>query len=245
MGYGYRLPRGSIGRPGAVLGCSAVALCLAVLVPAPAGALDDTTDQIWIDFHAHWFYRQNREIYGDGGYRWLPDSSAWQQAYIRPSMRVHHWKRIHLYLGVGFFQSFNRNLPDDLELRPWQGVRVRWPKLGPLTLSNLARLEQRIRWNTETWNTRTAMRFRYKLGTRIPLRQGRALESFYIPLSAELFADVGKDVETFFGSRSRLAVGVGHIHDETWVFEFHFITQRSRSARERAFETSDHIFGSS
>jgi hypothetical protein len=87
-----------------------------------------------------------------------------------------------------------------------------------------------------------SLRFRYKLGTKIPLKRSEKLRYFYVPVSAEWFEDVTHPISEVFAEEWRFDVGLGHIFSDKIVGEFHFIVQRSRTTPDETFQTNDFIF---
>jgi hypothetical protein len=89
-----------------------------------------------------------------------------------------------------------------------------------------------------------ALRFRYKLSTRIALKKaasGSPFEPLFMPISAELFADAGPKIDPLFGSRGRFDVGLGYIFSDDRVGELHLIVQASRSGVEEELDTTEYI----
>ena len=217
---------------------------MAAIVAALASsavAEDDVTEQLWFDFHGHFYLKANWEYYGDTGYR--TDPWTWQKLYIRPSLRLYSRREaIEGRGGIGLFYTYNDTTDNQLELRPWVGTFIKWPRLGPLTITNYLRLEARFVWDTGNWELDESLRFRYKLGTKIPLKRGEKLRYFYVPISAEWFEDVTPPVTEVFAENWRFDVGLGHIFSKEIVGEFHFIVQRSRTTPHETFETDDFVF---
>jgi hypothetical protein len=204
---------------------------------SPALAEDDTTNQVWFDYHAHYHADPKREYYGDAGLRFY--RSTWRQLYARPSLRFH--RRHDLHLGLGAFYTWNKDLSNTLELRPWQGLKVRWPRFEALTFSHYGRFEQRFSF-PESGDNELGLRLRYKLATRISLAKRLSLDRVYVPVSGEFFFDFGPKVDVFFRSRARFDVGLAYNHDDAWIGEFHLIVQGSASGEDRDLESSDFIF---
>ena len=220
-----------------------LAVLLNGLVPT-ARASDDTTSQLWADYHAHYYQTATREWFADGGYRIQLQDVNWSQAYVRPSFRFHKYEKFDLYAGLGLFYTNNRGAPDQFEIRPWQGVLFRWPVFDALSFTHFIRFEQRFTVNQAGANT-FALRWRYRLGTRIALKKAVSYQVFdpiFMPLSIEIFSDAGEQVDTFFGSRLRIDLGLGYIANDEWVGEFHLIIQDSRSGTDDTFSTTDFIF---
>jgi len=216
-------------------------IAAAIVLASGAAADNDATEQLWVDYHAHFHINPTWEYYGDGGFR--TDPGAWQRLYWRPSFRWHRTlKALEGRGGLGFFYTHNDTTDNQLEIRPWMGAFVKWPRLGPMTITNYFRLEARFQWDTNTRTRDEALRFRYKLGTKLPLKKGVQLKYFYVPVSAEWFADVGPPLDNVFAEDWRFDVGLGHIFGDNMVGEFHFIVQRSRSGPDQTFKTDDFIF---
>jgi hypothetical protein len=221
----------------AVLGCTTL-----LLPPPPSAAQDETNLQLWADYHAHYYQSSQREWYADAGARVLPEDFSWAQVYARPSLRFHRRRSFDGHAGVGVSYTYNEDLANALELRPWQGIKFRWPVLNGLSFSHYFRFEQRFSFTDG--ESELALRFRYKLSTRIALKRasaGRLLDPFFLPVSVEVFADAGPKIEPLFGSRGRFDIGLGYTMGDEWVGEFHFIVQASRSGLDAQLDTSEYI----
>jgi len=208
----------------------------------PAPGQDDVRAQLWADYHSHYYKSLQTEWYTDGGLRVLPEDFSWGQAYVRPSLRFHRRKAFDGHVGLGLFYTYNKDKSDQLEVRPWQGLKFRWPILANLTFSHYFRLEERFSF-TES-SSELALRFRYKLSTRIALKKAtdtKFLDQVYLPLSFELFADAGPNIDPLFGSRARFDIGVGKSFNDDWVGEIHFIVQASRSGTDDHLDTAEYI----
>jgi hypothetical protein len=172
----------------------------------------------------------------------LPEDFSWGQAYVRPSLRFHRRKAFDGHIGIGVFYTYIEEVSDELEIRPWQGVKFRWPILNGLTFSHYFRLEERFVFSDG--DSELALRFRYKLGTRLALKKAtgaRLLDSLYMPISVELFADAGPQIDPLFGSRARFDVGLGRAFNDDWIGEVHLIVQASRSGTDDHLHTTDYI----
>ena len=205
-----------------------------------AMAQDDVSGQLWSDYHAHYYQTAKREFYGDTGLRFGGAPDKFFRAYARPSLRYHHTEKLRFLGGLGVFFTRNVDAPNTLEIRPWEGVRYKWPTVGPLTINNLVRFEQRITFASDNNDAAFQLRFRYKLGTSIPLMRVPS-KGFFVPVSVEWFWDLGDDVDRF-SDDLRLTGGLGYIVDETWIVNFVLTVERSRSSADRDFTTADFIF---
>jgi len=216
---------------------------LLVMSPGVAGAGGDWTEQFWIDYHEHFYINPKWEFYGDGGFRTQPESPIWRSVYVRPSIRYHLARfPCEGRGGLGVFYSYNEDDPNQLEVRPWLGLLLKWPKIGRMTFSSYVRVEDRLIWTLGEDSFDSQLRFRYKLGTKIPLVSKQQEKFWFFPVSAEWFMNVGQDVADKFAGRLRLDGGVGYVFSWVWVAEFHVILQESRSGQSQQFESDDLIF---
>jgi hypothetical protein len=204
-----------------------------------AQSIEGTTEQLWLDFVPHFKINERFEFYGDGGFRVIFEESRIYTLIVRPSVRYRLNSIVELQGGIGLFYSLFDNLSNQLELRPWQGARIHWPTFGRIGIKHSFKLEERLLWETETWNYDPALRFRYKLGGRIPFNESR---SFYLSLFGEGFANLGGESVSILRNRMRGYLGFGYRGNDAWTVELEFMLQRSRSNAVEDFNVSDLIF---
>jgi hypothetical protein len=202
--------------------------------------------QTWYDFTLYNEYSEQIEFYGDGGYRHIYGvENRWNRFYIRPSIKYAPASRVSFRGGFAtFFTDNQEDLPNTLELRPWQGVSVGWPKFYRIRFSHYFRLEQRIFYNTKTWNQSFNMRYRYQFSSRIQPNPAKKEKYVYFPVFWELFServDDDSDIFDLFGNENRIGLGIGYTLNKHWKGQFVFIFQRSRSFGEIDFTTSDYL----
>ena len=229
---------------------SSVFVVIAFLIlgglPAWGQTDDDAVDsQFWIDLILFNEYSNKIEFYGDGGYRRvLRDRSSWNRVYVRPAIKYSPLSWLGLRAGVGlFYTGYPTARSHTLEVRPWQGVSVSWPKFPRIRFSHYLRMEQRLIYETETWDRSYDLRFRYQLSTRIQPNINKKVKYFYFPAFAEFFADqtIERDVNDLFADDLRLGGGLGYTLNNHWSVQFVLIFQQSR-ADAGNFSTSDLLF---
>ena len=198
-----------------------------------------TTDQLWLDFMPHFQINQKLEYYGDASFRIFFEENKAFIMIARPSVRYNLNSIVELQGGMGFFYSVIENNTNLLELRPWQGVRIHWPTFGRIGIKHSLKLEERFLWETEQWAFDPALRFRYKLGGRIPFNESL---SFYLSLFGEGFATAGGENVAILRNRLRGYFGFGYKRNDTWTLELEFIIQASRSNEMEDLDVSDRIF---
>jgi hypothetical protein len=210
---------------------------LVCMIWTAALAQDEVVPQLWADYHAHYYMNERNEFYGDAGIRFGGGDSKFVRFYARPSIRHHRSEMLRYLLGIGVFLTDNIDAPNQLEIRPWQGLRVNWPKLGTLTFSNLFRLEQRFTFSPD--DSGTQLRFRYQLGTSIQLTKV-PWQGLYIPASVELFWEAGDDVD-LYSDQIRITSGLGYVINDAWIMTFVITGQGSQSNVDKTFTPTDII----
>ena len=120
------------------------------------------TEQVWADFNPAYFFNPHTKIYGDAGLRWEINTDDWWRLVVRPSLSTRISGRFYFTAGLGNFYTFNEIIADRHELRPFQGLKFKWP-MWKTPLSHYICLEERFDFNTDTWNSRVSLRLRYKL----------------------------------------------------------------------------------
>jgi hypothetical protein len=140
------------------------------------------------------------------------------------------------------FYSYNEDASNTLEIRPWLGVLIKRPKIGPLKISNYVRLEERLVDTIDEGSWSHSTRLRYRIATKIPL-SAKSRESYtFIPLSFEAFFNVGPQAEAFASERMRIDAGVGRIFEYVWTAEFHVVFQVGRDDPDDTFARQNLIF---
>ena len=211
------------------------------MLPGLLQSQSSTSQQLWLDVLPRFKVSDRLEYFGDVGVRIDFSEPAQNSVLVRPSVRYQLSSDWELHGGVGFFYTVVESAPNALELRPWQGIRLNWPSIWRLHLKQYVRLEERIVWETDTWDSDFTLRLRYEVGTAVPLN---ASSTTYLPLAAEVFANItdirDASVEAF-SNRGRLYLGFGQRLGRTWALEVQLILQSSRSTSDESFTLSEEI----
>ena len=211
------------------------------------GQSDDLPTQLWLAFQHHHKVGEKTRVSGKLGYKELmsPDLffGEWTKFYVNGDGSYDLGKHFRVDGGVGLYYTYQPEDDDTLEFRLWQGGTAFWPDTSGLArrlvFTHRLRLEERFT-DSDGWDF--AMRLRYRLDTKIPINK-YTLEpgAFYLPLAAELFADLSGEAAEFFGDRSRLSVGLGYVLNKNWTLDLRFQRQRSRSTSEEDFTRSGNV----
>ena len=147
--------------------------CLALTAPLQAQQSDssDVSNQLWADYYGYWHFKPTIQFYGDAGFRYLLEDGSWASVNIRPSVRFMQGNWIEPRGGLGLFYTYNEESSNQLEIRPWQGLMLRWPSISDrFHLHHYFRAEERFQFDTQDdWDLHGSFRLRYRIGTGIPL----------------------------------------------------------------------------
>lgn len=203
---------------------------------APSG--NDVQGQLWADYHAHFYRTKRQEFYGDTGVRYGGGEAEFLKVYVRPSLRYHQTNVLRYRLSVGAFYTDEKTSDNTLEIRPSEGIQVNWPNLRKATIINVARVEQRIIYDTTTWERTYQVVLRYQLGTVVSLTR-IPWEGLFVPLSAEFFWQDGDVLE--YSDQLRVTAGLGRVIGESWIIDAVLTFEQKRSSGDAAFTESDII----
>ena len=148
---------------------TSIVLLLIVLVfasPSLVKAQDTRTKfDTWMDIASIYSFSANFRYDGDYGIRHLLSSRNFTQIYLRPSVRYRFEPWLMVHGGFAWFQSFFTNNENYLEMRPWVGLRILWPRIDGWVVSNYLRFEYRIsRFENESgWNRQLRGRFQVQV----------------------------------------------------------------------------------
>ena len=197
--------------------------------------------QFWFDYNYSYAWKPKVDLYGDGGFRWLSPISTYKLL-ARPSIRfVPPGKVYEVHGGLGLFYAGSNNLVNVLEVRPFQGFRLNWPRIGKQVFHNYFRLEERWFVVTNDGDNAFDLRFRWQLATTVALKRNAFTQYYYLPLAAEVFGNANNELKRFQDAL-RLTAGLGYVFSGPWTGQFEFIYQRSRDAIDNDFDASDLIF---
>jgi hypothetical protein len=198
--------------------------------------------QFWIDFHPYFNLSEKLQYYGDLGYRSDIDTETWKRIYIRPSVRYKFSEILKFHAGVGLLYFDGQDNLNRFEITPWQAVQIKFPNWGMASVQHLIRVEERISINLQENITSTDIRFRYKIGTSIPICKNCDVSYWYVPIYAEFFVPLFDDIEEVFRNRTRWGIGLGYRRSDTFSVAVLFNRQRSRSGPENELKVTDSAF---
>jgi hypothetical protein len=198
--------------------------------------------QLWIDIYPHFYINEKLEYYGDAGYRTMLNEKSWNRIYARPSIRYHFNKNWDVHGGLGLFYIFDKYDIHRFEITPWQGIQLNWPKTTYIGFKHLAKIEERLSYNTSDWELSIDLRFRYKLSGKVILCTDCSLQNVYIPFYGEIFLPVNDDIDEFYRNRGRAGIGLGYNASKDWRFSVIMNWQTSKAGPEEKIAVSDYAY---
>ena len=203
---------------------------------------DIIDNQLWFDFIPYIEISNRLEYFGGISYRTTVGDQDFRRLMVRPSIRYSWTYELDIIAGVGLFGTWEVGDYKTFELRPYQGIRLNWPRVWRMNFKHRGLVEERLQWNNQNEFSPT-VRFRYRIKTKFPINKPNVdYKTIYLPLSYELFANGGKDEVEVFQNRSRIMAGAGYVFNEKWIAELEATFQRSRSNSTDQLVLSDRIF---
>lgn len=189
---------------------------------------DQTDSQSWIDFRTFYTIDEKWTYDGDYGLRGFLSKEDWRRVYINPAFVYDANINLDLRGGMRFIFTREKDATNTIEIRPWQGVRVLWPRTNFIIFSQYIRLEERFTWGTENGSFSFDMRARYRIMAKTPnLKLVGINQTFYFLTSFEIFSNIKNTIEETFVDRTRLTFGMGYFIAQSWRAELHYILQGS------------------
>jgi hypothetical protein len=193
------------------------------------------TFQVWTDYNDFHKLNGNWQFFNDGGYRIHPSKeyNSFSRFHIRPSFEYKKQVLYSFRAGLGLFYTINSEINNTFEIRPWQGFRLNWPNINRVRLVHYTRLEQRFFDFLNSNENAFTFKFRYKLQTKIPINNVSLAEgTYYVKLSAELFADLAIVDKATNSDRNRFELGVGYLLKRNQEIQVIYLLQRNKNSIE-------------
>jgi hypothetical protein len=207
--------------------------------------VEDVNIQIWSDYNPHFILDNKLHLYGDIGARTIIPN-YWYRIVLRPAVRydlisfnerTERYRTWQLHGGIGLFYTYNLKATNILEIRPFQGLRVRIPNWNKFQLSHYLRLEERFEFGFQGKGSEFSMRFRYMIGTDLFLPGKYLVQGLYIPIYAEFFFNMTRGAQ--FNDVMRLTPGIGYRPNQNLRFQLDISYHRRRPSSDIKFRTND------
>lgn len=221
-------------------------LCCLLIIPLGRSQERSDNTQLWIDYYPSFYMGDKLQFAGDTGYRTIINDGSFHLIYGRPSVRYYLNETFEIAGGIGFFYEINRVVSDRFEIRPWQGLRIYWPKFNKVKLKRFRmdhyfRIEERISFLTQNkWAGSFDLRGRYRLSVNLKLCVECTDPKWFIPAFGELFVSLNK-VEEVFRDRGRAGVGLDYKPKKGWKYGIMFNWQGSRTGQAEDIDINEFI----
>ena len=195
----------------------------------------NNTFQLWTDYSDFHKLNGNWQFLNDAGYRFHPskESNQFSRFHVRPSLEFKNQVLYSFRGGVGLFYTINSQVNNTFEIRPWQGFRLNWPNINRFRIVHYARLEQRFTDYMDSDATAFILKFRYKLQSKIPINNPTLrVGTYYIKVSAELFADLALVNDAVNNDRTRFEFGGGYLLKRNLEVQLIYLLQRNKNNLE-------------
>ena len=184
---------------------------------------------IWTDYNHSNLLKGKWLLTSDYGYRArLNYDYNWQRLHARSGI-VYNTGKIKLLAGAAIFLVYLPFRVNDLEIRPWQGVKYQWPRFKKLKFNHFVRLEERIHFLESSNNSvykYSEIRFRYSLMLKWNLgRSNDDFEKWVVFLGFEPFFNIYEHDVPISVAKSRTSVGLMYALTSKTKFRITYIYQ--------------------
>ena len=201
------------------------------------------TTQLWLFWHHNHSFTPRFNYIGDIGYKQELPYDNWTRLNFKPGLQWSVGSIVDLTGGLGFYYTVQKIIPNSMELRSWQGIKIHWPDLGRFLFDHYARIEQRFNHSIgsiEPWSF--ALRTRYRLNVVFPLNHPGIIDkTLYMRINTEFFWNIGKSIEERFVNKNRYCMGIGYRFNQKLRFELYYLAEQSQAFSVEGFKVNSHI----
>ena len=210
----------------------------------------NVSSQIWLDYNPQWNISENYTLYGSiGGRTIIPHT--WNKFFAtfagryapEPLFNILNKSQLEIHGGLSVFYTFNNAGDTQVELRPFQGYKIRWPHWQFVKFTHFLRLEERFLFTEGESDIEFELRARYKI--EAIFHRSRHLvdfaNGFYFPISIELLINLYSTEQ--FNDGIRITPGLGYSSDsKLWKIQFDLTYQYADKAEVGSFTKSTIIY---
>ena len=126
-------------------------------------------NQLWLDFNPKWQITDRLDVRGKVGAK-SNYPRVWRKLYTTAEISYAIPKNIfkklqykeRAYAGIDFYYVFFIDLPDVIEISPYQGYTLTWPNRKRLDLRHNVELGQRFQWGVTDWDFSFGLKLSYE-----------------------------------------------------------------------------------
>jgi len=186
------------------------------------------TNQVWFDFNPRYKISDRFTLVGKLGAKaiypkdWYKFYTSAQVAYSIPKFMLRKLKyREKVYLGVDFYYVFFNELPDVVEISPYQGYTLTWPNRKRLDIRHNVELGERFQWDVQDWNYSFGLKVSYEASLTFKFHGDlwKYGKGFYLSASAKFWWNLIS--ATVFNDVVRITPGIGYEINPKWKTAFY------------------------
>ncbi len=215
------------------------------IYPSYAQVEDGNDNQLWLSAYLNWKFSPKVDFNQDMGLQQALFKPSFSKLVMRSQISRGISEVFSSHGGFIFVLTYDELESSRIEIRPWVGGKARWPRIWRLTCTNYLRLEQRFIYEFTPGNWDMDFRFRYRLGTNIPVNRNAITDhTLFVVLSYELITNPVEDVEI----KSRLAdfhkfdVGLGYKFNPATRLELLLVSLDAYEYTKERYNFSDLIY---
>jgi hypothetical protein len=206
-----------------------------------AQAREEADKMIWTDFYLQYTLNNHFRFLFHTNYKHELNNRRRDQVMIRPTLVYTMNDLIYFQGGIQFLFTDEGEF-NVLEIRPWQGMNIFFPRIRNIYFNHFLRIEERFFYQNNGEKEASSLRGRYAILTLIPLNHATlSPKTVYLLPYVEFLGDLlGRNVKRYIAS-SRYSLGAGYQFNDHFRFETIYMMERSRDTGEENFVISDHV----
>ena len=219
------------------------------IIQAQENTQSTVTNQVWLDFNPRYKISDRFTLAGKVGAKtiypkaWYKIYTSAEVAYNIPKFMLRKLKyKEKVYMGVDFYYVFFTELPDVIEISPYQGYTLTWPNRKRLDIRHNVELGERFQWDVQDWSYSFGLKVSYEASLTFKL-QGDLLrygKGFYLSASAKFWWNLIST--TVFNDVVRITPGIGYEINPKWKTAFYIGYNYTRNLSAEKFETNNIIY---
>jgi hypothetical protein len=229
--------------------CIVVILFAATPLMAQETSNTAVTNQLWLDFNPKWKISERSDLLGKAGVKGIYPHS-WYKFYTTTEFSYSIPKNIfkklryneRAYAGMDFYYVLFTDLPDVIEISPYQGYTLTWPNRKMLDLRHNVELGQRFQWGLKDWDYSFGLKFSYE-ATFVFKFKGDLWQygkGFFLSASAKFWWNL---ISTnTFNDVWRITPGMGYQINPVWKASFYIGYNYTRNLPDDKFNTDNIIY---
>jgi hypothetical protein len=210
----------------------------------------NTSQQIWLDYNPQWNLNESYTFYGSVGARTIIPYS-WDKLFFTTAVRyapdplfnILNKSQQELRGGLSFYYTFNEDSDNQIELRPFQAYKIRWPHFERVKFTHRLRIDERFIFTMGESDFEFELRARYKIEA-IFHRTKHLVDfanGFYFPVSVEFLINLYSTTQ--FNDAIKITPGLGYSSKaKLWKIQFDLSFQYADKAEPGNFTKSTIIY---